>query len=68
MKLKSFRTELRGKNDAELRRDLKAQQEKMRGLRFGLHSQELKNPKEINRLRKDIARLHTILKEKAKAA
>jgi len=56
--------EIRTKNDAELKRDLAAMQEKMRELRFKLHSQELKNPKELNVLRKNIAKTLTILKER----
>lgn len=59
--------EIRLKNEAELRRDLAAMQEKLRTLRFKLHSQELKNPKELHALRKDIAKFQTILKEKSLA-
>lgn len=56
--------EVRLKNAAELKRDLSAMREKVRELRFKLHAQELKNPKELGRLRKDIAQIQTILKEK----
>jgi len=59
--------EIRLKNETELQRDLAAMQEKIRELRFKLHSQELKNPKELHKLRKDIAKVQTILKEKALA-
>lgn len=63
MKIKDIRL----KNEAELQRDLSAMQEKIRELRFKLHSQELKNPKELHHLRKDIAKFKTILKEKSLA-
>ena len=55
--------ELRQKNNAELQKELSAMQERLRVLRFKLHSQELKNPKEINLIKKDIARTLMILGE-----
>ena len=59
--------ELRAKNSAELTKDLSAMQEKIRALRFKLHAQELKNPKEIKHLRRDIAKIQTLLKEQSLA-
>ena len=56
--------ELRLKNDNELIRDLAAMQEKVRELNFKLHAQELKNTKEIAGVKKDVARVMTILKER----
>lgn len=56
--------EIRLNNEAQLIKDLAAMQEKMREMKFKLHSQELKNTKQINGLRKDIARILTVIKEK----
>ena len=56
--------DIRANNQATLVKDLAAAREKMRQLKFKLHSQELKNPKEIMALRRDIAKIMTILKEK----
>lgn len=55
--------EIRTKQAAEMQRDLTAMREKLRELRFKLHSQELKNPKEIAALKKDIARTMTIINQ-----
>jgi ribosomal protein L29 len=60
MKVKEIRTN----NSATLVKDLASMREKMRALKFKLHSQELKNPKEILKLRRDIAKTITVIKEK----
>lgn len=56
--------ELRKKPKKELQRTILDLQEKIRELRFNLASGKVKNIKEIRRIRKDIARILTILKEK----
>ena len=58
--------ELRLKNDNELKRDLAALREKTRELRFKALSQEVKNVREVRGIRKDIARILTLLKERTK--
>ncbi len=62
MKIKELKT----KGEAELQKDLAMLQEKTRELRFKIHAQEHKNVKEISHIRKDIARILTILKERTK--
>lgn len=56
--------ELRAKNENELIKDLAALQEQVREVRFKLGSQEVKNVKVSVGLRKDIARIKTILTER----
>lgn len=60
--------ELRLKNDAELKTELAAMREKIRDLRFKRFSQEIKNIKESAAIKKDIARIETILKERVLSA
>lgn len=55
---------LRKKSKPELRGILATSQEKLRKLRFNLVSGKVKNIREIRSLKKDIARISTILKEK----
>ncbi len=55
---------LRKKPKSELQRMLSSFQEKLRKLRFNLASGKVKNIKEIRELRKDIAQILTILREK----
>ena len=52
-------------NDAELTKQLAAFREKTRELRFKASAQELKSPREITAVRKNIAKILTILKERA---
>ncbi len=56
--------EIRAKKDAELEKDIAALQEKSRELRFKMASQEVKNLKEKSGVRKEIARIRTILAER----
>lgn len=58
--------DLKLKGDAELQKDLIAFREQMREARFKLHAGELKNHRSIAAVRKDIARILTLLKERAK--
>lgn len=55
---------LRKKPKTELQRMLSSSQEKLRKLRFDLASGKVKNIREIRALRKEIAQILTILKEK----
>jgi len=56
--------ELRQKADNELTRDLSAFQEKIRELHFKMRSQEVKNVKEIAAIKKNVAKILTILAER----
>jgi large subunit ribosomal protein L29 len=55
--------ELKKKTKAELKKLLLENREKLRALRFDLASGKLKNVREIRYLKKDIARILTLLKE-----
>ncbi len=59
--------ELQSKNVAELQKDLATLRGLKRELRFKLASQELKNHREIGTVRKDIARIMTLLGQHATA-
>ncbi|MDP3093476.1 MAG: 50S ribosomal protein L29 [bacterium] len=52
--------------DEALKADLRSLKEKQRSLRFLLVSGKLKNVCEVRELRKDIARISTVLKQKSK--
>jgi len=56
--------ELRKKPETEIRKMLPDYRERLRKLRFDLTSGKIKNIREIRELRKTIARILTILKEK----
>ena len=58
-------TELRGKNPDELQKELEALLRAQFGLRMQLATQQLGNTSQINKVRRDIARVRTVLKEKA---
>jgi large subunit ribosomal protein L29 len=60
--------ELIKKSESELQKILKENREKLRELRFALASAKVKNVREIPQLKKDIARILTILKIKSKSA
>lgn len=55
--------EHRLKTSAELHKELSFLREKLRALRFKMHGQEQKNVKEAAAIKKDIARILTIIKE-----
>lgn len=55
-------TELRQKSKSELQKLLQDSRERLRQLRFDLASGKVKNVREIRELKKDIARILTILK------
>lgn len=57
--------ELKGKGEAELKQLLKGAREKMRGLRFSVSAKQLKNIREIRRIKKEIAQILTLLNKQA---
>lgn len=59
-------SELRQKSKLELQKLLLDSQEKLRKLKFNLASGKVKNVREIRGLKKDIARILTILHETSK--
>lgn len=56
--------ELRQKSQAELEKNLEDNRERLRQLRFDLAAGKVKNVREIREIKKDIARILTLLKEK----
>jgi len=61
-------SELRGKGVDELEKELLELRRAQFGLRMQLATQSLTKNSEIERVRRDIARVHTLLKEKSKAS
>lgn len=59
-------TELRKKNDEDLQKTESELREEVRLLRFKVASREVKNHRMLRRAKKDVARVLTILKERAK--
>jgi len=60
--------ELHQKSDSELKTALNENKEKLQGLKFNLTSGKVKNVSEIRKLRKDIARILTLLKSKIQSS
>ena len=58
-------SELRGKNPEELQKELEALLRAQFGLRMQLATQQLANTSQLKKVRRDIARVRTILKEKS---
>ncbi len=56
-------TELRQKSKDELQKTLQDLQEKLRQLRFDLAAGKVKNVREIRKIKKEIARILTLLKQ-----
>ncbi|HOX21503.1 MAG TPA: 50S ribosomal protein L29 [Candidatus Paceibacterota bacterium] len=56
--------ELQKLTDAELKKALEQNQERLRSLRFDLASGKVKNVREIRETRKTVARVLTLLKER----
>ena len=59
-------SELKVKSQNELKKALTEDREKLRQLRFNLASGKVKNVREIRKIKKDIARILTLLKQKQK--
>lgn len=58
-------TELRAKNDVELQKELLDLRKAQFGLRMQVATQQLTNTSQVGKVRKDIARVKTIQREKA---
>ena len=60
--------EVRELNDAELRKELADQQKALMNLRFRKETMQLTDTNELRNTRKTIARLNTVIRERALAA
>jgi len=58
-------SELRGKQSAELQKELESLLRAQFGLRMQLATQQLANTSQLKKVRRDIARVRTIIKEKS---
>ena len=58
-------SELRGKNGADLQKELEALLRAQFGLRMQLATQQLGNSSQLKKMKRDIARVRTIMREKA---
>jgi len=58
-------SELRGKQPTELQKELESLLRAQFGLRMQLATQQLANTSQLKKVRRDIARVRTIIKEKA---
>jgi large subunit ribosomal protein L29 len=58
-------SELRGKQPDELQKELEALLRAQFGLRMQVATQQLTNTSQLKKVRRDIARVRTIMKEKA---
>jgi len=56
--------ELKNKSDEDLKKDLQAMREKLRNFRFDLEAGKVKDVRGIRQLKKDIARVLTLLNER----
>ncbi|MCX4267324.1 MAG: 50S ribosomal protein L29 [Lachnospiraceae bacterium] len=68
MKINQYVEGLKKKSAAELNEDLVAAKKELFNLRFQNATNQLDNTSRINEVRKNIARIQTIITEKAKAA
>ena len=59
-------SELRGKNGDDLRKELESLLRAQFGLRMQVATQQLANTSQLKKVKRDIARVRTILREKAK--
>lgn len=67
MKTNKFVEELRAKTAAELNNELVAAKKELFNLRFQNATNQLDNTSRINEVRKNIARIQTVITEKAHA-
>ena len=58
-------SELRGKNGEDLQKELEALLRAQFGLRMQLATQQLSNTSQLKKMKRDIARVRTIMREKA---
>ena len=68
MKTKQFMEDLKSKSAAELNEDLVAAKKELFNLRFQNATNQLDNTSRIKEVRKNIARIQTIITEKEKVA
>ena len=68
MKINKYVEELRAKSDSELNEELVAAKKELFNLRFQNATNQLDNTSRIKEVRKTIARIQTIITEKANAA
>jgi large subunit ribosomal protein L29 len=59
-------SELRGKNGDDLKKELESLLRAQFGLRMQVATQQLANTSQLKKVKRDIARVRTILREKAK--
>ena len=57
-------SDLRGKNGEELQKELESLLRAQFGLRMQLATQQLSNTSQLKKMKRDIARVRTIMKEK----
>ena len=67
MKSSKFVEELKGKSVEELNKDLVAAKKELFNLRFQNATNQLDNTARIKEVRKNIARINTVITEKSKA-
>ena len=58
-------SELRSKDDAELQKELEGLLRAQFGLRMQLATQQLSNTSQLKKVKRDIARVRTVMREKA---
>ncbi|KAF5072621.1 MULTISPECIES: 50S ribosomal protein L29 [Anaerotignum] len=68
MKTKGYVNELTGKTADELQRDLVSAKKELFNLRFQNATNQLDNTARIKEVRKSIARIQTVITQKARAA
>ena len=68
MKINTFVKDLKGKSVAELNEELVAAKKELFNLRFQNETNQLDNKGRIKEVRKNIARIQTVIAQKANAA
>ena len=68
MKINKYVEDLKAKSAAELNEELVAAKKELLNLRFQNATNQLDNTSRIKEVRKNIARIQTVISEKAKAA
>ena len=68
MKINKYVEDLKGKSAAELNEELVAAKKELFNLRFQNATNQLDNTSRIKEVRKNIARIQTVMTEKANAA
>ena len=68
MKINKFVEDLKAKSDAELNEELVAAKKELFNLRFQNATNQLENTSRIKEVRKNIARIQTVITEQANAS